>query len=212
MFQTLESKIILKFTIFWQHCWSQALLLWPQFTSGQAEHSISTSTSPESLASFTSKTTSFSERNFQEWNVTRQLARYKIQQDKNFPVSPAKVWKVAKHVLVNQVPHQNVKSHPMFRLYWESLLGWPPSPCGRPGPPPLTPSPPSPPCRWTNPIFKSHIPAATIVCLFLSWPTMCLCVLTPSSPRRHSLTSWSAFSPTMPGMVKPKSSSNIPRL
>ena len=32
-----------------------------------------------------------------------QLARYKIQQDKNFPVSPAKVWKVAKHVLVNQV-------------------------------------------------------------------------------------------------------------
>ena len=33
-------------------------------------------------------------------------ARYKIQQDKNFPVSPAKVWKVAKHVLVNQVQHQ----------------------------------------------------------------------------------------------------------
>ena len=30
-------------------------------------------------------------------------ARYKMQQDKNFPVSPAKVWKVAKHVLVNQV-------------------------------------------------------------------------------------------------------------
>ena len=29
--------------------------------------------------------------------------RYKMQQDKNFPVSPAKVWKVAKHVLVNQV-------------------------------------------------------------------------------------------------------------
>ena len=26
-----------------------------------------------------------------------------MQQDKNFPVSPAKVWKVAKHVLVNQV-------------------------------------------------------------------------------------------------------------
>ena len=29
--------------------------------------------------------------------------RYKMQQDKNFPVSSAKVWKVAKHVLVNQV-------------------------------------------------------------------------------------------------------------
>merc|ERR1712012_586110 len=27
----------------------------------------------------------------------------KMQQDKNFPVSPAKVWKVAKHVLVNQI-------------------------------------------------------------------------------------------------------------
>jgi len=31
------------------------------------------------------------------------LYKYKMQQDKNFPVSPAKVWKVAKHVLVNQI-------------------------------------------------------------------------------------------------------------
>ena len=33
--------------------------------------------------------------------------RYKMQQDKNFPVSPAKVWKVAKHVLVNQVRREH---------------------------------------------------------------------------------------------------------
>ena len=50
-----------------------------------------------------------------------ELARYKIQQDKNFPVSPAKVWKVAKHVLVNQVRRksirkvQKMKTHPIFR-------------------------------------------------------------------------------------------------
>ena len=55
--------------------------------------------------------------------------RYKMQQDKNFPVSPAKVWKVAKHVLVNQVRgfeqgSQTKKSFFQEKIFVNFCLSW----------------------------------------------------------------------------------------
>ena len=47
---------------------------------------------------------------------TLALPRYKIQQDKNAPLSPAKLWKVVSHVVVNQVNSSNTSN----LLWWPS--------------------------------------------------------------------------------------------
>merc|ERR1712172_319200 len=62
------------------------------------------------------------------------LYKYKTQQEKNFPVPLAKVWKVAKHVLVNQIVLGIPSGIASYSLW-------------APGPPPSTHSPPSHHCR-----------------------------------------------------------------